>query len=49
MRQQAIAVERQKTIDELNRLTKQIEGDKKAIADLQEDARRAGVPAGWLR
>ncbi len=49
VRQQAIAVERQKTIDELNRLTKQIQDDKKAIADLQEDARRAGVPAGWLR
>ena len=49
VRQQAIAVERQKTIDELNRVTKQIADDKKASADLQEDARRAGVPAGWLR
>ena len=49
VRQQAIAVERQKTIDELNRLTKQIQDDKKAITDLQEEARRAGVPSGWLR
>lgn len=49
VQQQAIAVERQKTIDELNRLTKQIADDKKAAADLQEDARRAGVPSGWLR
>ncbi|HEY3043853.1 MAG TPA: hypothetical protein VGJ39_07505 [Vicinamibacterales bacterium] len=49
VRQQAIAVDRQKTIDELNRVTKQIADDKKAIATLQEDARRAGVPAGWLR
>ena len=46
---QAIATERQKTIDELNRLKKEIEDDKKAIADLQEEARRAGVPPGWLR
>ena len=23
--------------------------DKKAIADLEEEARRAGVPPGWLR
>jgi len=23
--------------------------DKKAVSDLQEDARRAGVPAAWLR
>ena len=49
MQQMAIAVERQKTIDELNRLTKQIADDKKALADLQEEARLAGVPPGWLR
>ena len=41
--------ERQKAIDELNRLKKEIEDDKKAIAALQEEARRAGVPPGWLR
>lgn len=49
VRQLAIAAERQKTIDELNRLTKEIEDGKKALASLQEDARRAGVPPGWLR
>lgn len=49
VQQQAIAVERQKTIDELNRVTKEIADGKKAIADLQEEARLAGVPAGWLR
>jgi hypothetical protein len=49
VRQQAIAAERQKAIDELNRVTKQIAADKKAIADLQEEARRTGVPPGWLR
>jgi len=41
--------ERQKSIAEQNRLKKAMEDDKKAIADLQEEARRAGVPPGWLR
>ena len=41
--------ERQKSIAEQNRLKKAIEDDKKAIADLQEEARRAAVPPGWLR
>jgi hypothetical protein len=44
-----IATDRQKAIDEMNRLKQDIQDDQKAIADLQEDARRAGVPAGWLR
>jgi hypothetical protein len=47
--QAVLASDRQKSVAELNRLTKQIEDDKKAIADLQEEARRAGVPSGWLR
>ena len=47
--QALLASDRQKSVAELNRLTKQIEDDKKAIADLQEDARRAGVPAAWLQ
>jgi len=41
--------ERQKAIAELARLKKQVEDDKKAITDLEEEARRAGVPPGWLR
>ena len=44
-----IANERQKSIAELDRLKAQIEAGKKAIADLEEEARRAGVPPGWLR
>ena|SRR5436190_7041481 len=47
--QALLASDRQKSVAELNRLTKQIEDDKKAITDLQEEARRAGVPSGWLR
>jgi hypothetical protein len=34
---------------ELARLQKSVEEGKKKIADLEEEARRAGVPAGWLR
>jgi hypothetical protein len=41
--------DRLKAIAELNRLKQQILDDKKAIADLDEEARRAGVPPGWLR
>jgi hypothetical protein len=40
---------RQKSIAELARLTKSVQDTKKAIADLLEEARRAGVPPGWLR
>jgi hypothetical protein len=41
--------ERQKAVAELNRLTKAVTDDQKAITDLLEEARRAGVPPGWLR
>ena len=45
----AIAGDRQRAVDELERLNKQIVTDQQAITDLMEDARRAGVPPGWLR
>ncbi len=41
--------ERQKSVAELSRLTKSIADGKKSIADLEEEARRAGIPPGWLR
>jgi hypothetical protein len=44
-----IAVERQKNLSELERVQKEIERLKKQVADIEEEARRAGVPAGWLR
>jgi hypothetical protein len=44
-----IGRDRQKALDELDRLKKTIQLDKKALADLQEEARRAAVPPGWLR
>ena len=44
-----IADDRQKAIAELARLTQDIEKANKLIADIEEEARRAGVPPGWLR
>jgi hypothetical protein len=44
-----IGRDRQKAIDELDRLKLAIERTRKAIADLEEEARRASVPPGWLR
>lgn len=49
VQKRAIEADRQKALGELQRLTKAIADDTKAIADLEEEARRAGVPAGWLR
>lgn len=44
-----IAADRHKAIAELDRLKKQVVDDKRAIADFEEEARRGGVPPGWLR
>jgi hypothetical protein len=40
---------RLKALGELDRLKKEIVAGKKAITDFEEEARRAGVPPGWLR
>jgi hypothetical protein len=45
----AIARDRQKAIDELDRLKLAMQRTTTAIADLEEEARRASVPPGWLR
>ena len=44
-----IIQDRQRAIDELAGLTKAVAEGRKAIADFEEEARRAGVPPGWLR
>lgn len=44
-----IETERKKTLAEIDRVKGDIEAETKAIADLEEEARRAGVPPGWLR
>ena len=44
-----IADDRQKALAELARLTLDIDKANKAITDIEEEARRAGVPPGWIR
>ena len=44
-----IADDRQKALAELARLTMDIDKANKLIADIEEEARRAGVPPGWIR
>ena len=45
----AVAADRQKALTELERVKKEIAQHAKALDDLQEEARKSGVPAGWLR
>jgi|RhiMethySRZTD1v2_1073278.scaffolds.fasta_scaffold01394_25 HAMP domain-containing protein len=44
-----VANDRQKALAELDRVKNDIAQQTKAIATIQEEARRAGVPPGWLR
>lgn len=44
-----IGADRDKALADLARTKKEIEQNTKAIAKLQDDARKAGVPAGWVR
>jgi hypothetical protein len=44
-----IADDRQKALAELDRVKQEIVKGQKNVADIEEDARKAGVPAGWLR
>lgn len=44
-----IADERQKALAELDRVNKAIEDGNKNIASIEEEARKAMVPAGWIR
>ncbi|HEY3886216.1 MAG TPA: hypothetical protein VGL62_13455 [Vicinamibacterales bacterium] len=44
-----IADDRQKALAELNRVHDEIDKGKQRIADIEEDARKANIPAGWIR
>jgi hypothetical protein len=44
-----LELERQRSLAELDRVKKEIAEQTKAIADIEEEARKAGVPPGWLR
>lgn len=44
-----LADDRLKALSELQRVTGEIEQAKKDISDIEEEARRANIPPGWLR
>ncbi len=44
-----IGANRDKALAELERVRREIQDFTKAIAAIQDEARRAGVPAGWVR
>jgi len=44
-----IADDRQKAMAEMDRVRAEVDIQKKKIADIEEEARVAGVPPGWLR
>ena len=46
---EVVAAERQKALAELERVRKEIQQSQKEISGIQDEARRAGVPAGWVR
>ena len=46
---QMLSQERQKAVQELARVQGDVEKLKKEIADIEEEARVAGVPPGWVR
>jgi hypothetical protein len=44
-----IGDDRQKMLAELDRVKSDVEKAKKVITEIEDDARRAGVPSGWVR
>ncbi len=44
-----LELERQRALAEMERVKKEMADQTKAIADIEEEARKAGVPPGWLR
>lgn len=44
-----ISEDRQKALSELDRVKTDVEKGNKAIADIEEEGRQAGIPPGWLR
>jgi hypothetical protein len=47
--QSSLEEERRKNLAELDRVKKEIDDQTKAIAAIEDEARRAGVPPGWIR
>lgn len=49
VQRRAIGEQRIQAVTELGRVMQDVERGKKQIADIEEEARQAGVPPGWLR
>jgi len=49
VQREQVFLERQTALSELERVKQEVANHTKAIATIEEEARRAGVPAGWLR
>jgi len=47
--QAKLAQDRLKALEDLERVKADVELSKKQIADIEEEARKAGVPPGWVR
>lgn len=47
--QAQVNADRQKALQELESVKNDVEQSKKLVADIEEEARKAGVPPGWLR
>jgi hypothetical protein len=45
----SVAADRQRSLTEIERVKKEVQQYTQSLADLQEEARKSGVPAGWLR
>jgi hypothetical protein len=45
----AIGTDRTEALNELTRVKQDVERGKKQITDIEEEARKAGVPPGWVR
>lgn len=45
----AIGADRTEALNELTRVKQDVERGKKQIVDIEEEARKAGVPPGWVR
>ena len=45
----ALGADRTEALNELTRVKQEVERGKKQISDIEEEARKAGVPPGWVR
>jgi hypothetical protein len=49
VQRRALGEQRIQAVNELGRVMQDVERGRKQIADIEEEARQAGVPPGWLR